>query len=122
MKMLRRSLLVGACALVALTVSLSAHMKLEKAEPAADAALSASPKHVQLWFTEKPDLKVTKVELKGPAGPVKLAAAHMMGAMSVMAALDGELADGAYTVSWQSAGNDGHVQKGEYAFRLKRAK
>ena len=34
--MLSRSMLVAACALVALTVSLSAHMKLEKAEPAAE--------------------------------------------------------------------------------------
>ena len=91
MKVLSRSMMVAACALVALTVSLSAHMALQKADPARDATVTATPKHVQLWFTEKPDLKVTKVELKGPAGPVKLAAAHMMGAMSVMAALEGEL-------------------------------
>jgi methionine-rich copper-binding protein CopC len=121
MKVLSRTMLVAACALVALTVTLSAHMKMDKSEPTPDAALTVAPKHVQLWFTQKPDLKVTKIELEGPSGPVKLAAAHMMGAMSVMAAVDGELKDGAYTVSWQSAGDDGHVQKGKYAFQLKRA-
>ena len=120
MKTLTRSILIVGCALVALTVSLSAHMALEKADPARDATVAATPKHVQLWFTQKPDLKVTKIDLEGPAGPVKLAAAHMMGAMSVMAAVDGELKDGAYSVSWQSAGDDGHVQKGKYAFQLKR--
>lgn len=116
------SVLCVACALVLLTVSLAAHMALQKADPARDATVTATPKHVQLWFTQKPDLKVTKIDLEGPSGPVKLAPAHMMGAMSVMAAVDGELADGAYTVSWQSAGDDGHVQKGKYAFQLKRAK
>jgi hypothetical protein len=108
--------------LVALTVSLGAHMKVDKSEPTSKAALTAAPKQVQLWFTQKPDLKVTKVEMQGPSGPVKLAPAHLMGAMSVMAAIEGELADGAYTVRWQSAGDDGHVQKGEYGFQLKRAK
>ena len=116
------SILVVACALVALTVSLAAHMALEKADPARDAAVTVTPKHVQLWFTQKPDLKVTKIELQGPAGPIKLAPAHMMGAMSVMAAVEGEVADGSYTVRWQSAGDDGHVQKGAYVFTLKRAK
>ncbi len=117
-----RSVLCVACALVALTVSLGAHMAMEKADPARDTTLAVAPKQVQLWFTQKPDLKVTKIELQGPSGPIKLAPAHMMGAMSVMVGVDGEVADGAYTVRWQSAGDDGHVQKGEYAFHLKRAK
>lgn len=125
MKVLSRgivSVLFVACALVALTVSLGAHMAMEKADPARDITMTVAPKQLQLWFTQKPDLKVTKIELQGPSGPIKLAPAHLMGAMSVMAAVDGELADGAYTVSWQSAGDDGHVQKGKYAFQIKRAK
>ena len=122
MKIQSRNVLFAVGALVALTVSLAAHMAVEKTDPARDATVTLALKHVQLWFTQKPDLKVTKIELEGPSGAVKLAPAHMMGEKSVMAALDGELADGAYTVRWQSAGDDGHVQKGAYAFQLKRAK
>jgi methionine-rich copper-binding protein CopC len=107
-------------ALVALTVGLDAHMKLQKSDPVAGATLTATPKTVSLFYTQKPDLKVTKLSLKGPVGEVKLGVAHMMGDTQLMATVDGEAPDGAYTLSWQTAGDDGHVQKGTIAFTLKR--
>lgn len=104
---------------VALSVVLQAHMKVEKTEPANGASLNAPPPHVQLWLTEKPDLKVTKLELEGVSGKIELGPAHMMGDKTLMAAVTGKMADGKYTVNWQTAGNDGHVQKGTFAFTLK---
>ena len=32
---------------------------------------------------------------------------------------DKDLADGDYVVKWQTSGDDGHIQKGEYKFTLK---
>jgi methionine-rich copper-binding protein CopC len=32
------------------------------------------------------------------------------------------MADGRYTVNWQTAGDDGHLQKGTFAFTVKPAK
>jgi methionine-rich copper-binding protein CopC len=42
-----------------------------------------------------------------------------MGKNNVMAPIVGKMADGKYTVSWQTAGDDGHVQKGTFSFTLK---
>jgi methionine-rich copper-binding protein CopC len=36
--------------------------------------------------------------------------------------IDGTIADGAYVVTWQSAGDDGHLQKGDFKFTFKAAK
>jgi methionine-rich copper-binding protein CopC len=56
--------------------------------------------------------------LTGPSGPVKVAAPHLDG-KSIAAAVQGTLPDGSYTASWQSAGDDGHAQKGEFKFTVK---
>mgnify|MGYP003396268193 CR=1 FL=1 len=66
--------------------SLLAHTKLQKSEPAADSTV-APPAHVQLWFNEAPDLKVSKIEITGPAGKLELGPAHLMDAKTVMATI-----------------------------------
>ena len=101
---------------VVLSVIVQAHAKLEKSEPADKATLSAPPAHVELWFNEKPDVKTSKIALRSAAGPVKLGVVHSM------ADITGDMPDGAYTASWQTAGDDGHVLKGEFTFSLKRVK
>lgn len=114
--------LFAIAAAVAFGAGLSAHMKFDKADPAAKAALTAPPGSIQVWFTEAPDPKISKLDLKGPSGPVKLTGLHVMDKMSLMALVGDAMPDGAYTVSWQSAGDDGHVQKGEYTFSVRRPK
>jgi methionine-rich copper-binding protein CopC len=105
----------------AFSVMVQAHAKLEKTVPADKAALTAAPASVQLFFSEKPDATVSKIELKGPSGMVKLGPAHVMGGKTLMAPIDGPIGDGSYIVNWQTSGDDGHVQKGEFTFSLKRA-
>jgi methionine-rich copper-binding protein CopC len=107
---------------VAFPVLIGAHAKLEKTVPADKAALTAAPTSVQLFFSEKPDAAVSKIELKGPSGMVKLGPAHVMGAKTLMAPIAGPIGDGSYIVNWQTSGDDGHVQKGEFTFTLKHAK
>jgi methionine-rich copper-binding protein CopC len=114
--------IIAVAAVLALGSTLSAHMKFAKAAPAASSSVTAPPSSIQVWFTEAPDPKVSKLDLKGPAGPVKLTDLHVMDKMSLMALVGDAMPDGAYTVSWQSAGDDGHVQKGEFTFTVKRAK
>src|SRR5713101_7939506 len=57
---------------VAFSVLTQAHAKLEKTVPADKAALTAAPTSLQLFFSERPDATVSKIELKGPSGMVKL--------------------------------------------------
>lgn len=108
-----------AVAVLSASVLLLGHSKLEKTEPAANATITAPPPHVALYFSEVPDAAVSKMDIKGPSEKVKLVQTHVMG-KSLMAHIEGEMADGLYTVSWQTAGNDGHPRKGEFAFTLKR--
>ena len=38
---------------------------------------------------------------------------------TIMAVVKGDMADGGYTASWQTAAADGHPEKGTFAFILK---
>lgn len=108
-------------AAVTLSATMLAHTKLEKSVPADGATLTTAPTSVQLFFNEKPDLKVSKIEVTGPSGKVELGPAHSMAEKDVMAAIKGTLGNGTYTVSWQTAGKDGHVRKGTFSFTVSKA-
>jgi hypothetical protein len=116
-----RRIMLTLVAVLALTVWAQAHTKLEKSEPADGATLAAPPASVQLVFNEKPDLKVSKVEITGPSGKVELGPAHSMAEKDMMAPIKGTLANGKYTVAWQAAGSDGHVAKGTFSFTVQKA-
>jgi methionine-rich copper-binding protein CopC len=95
-----------------------AHNRLLKTEPAAQAALKTAPAHVQFWFFEKPDLKITKIAVKGPSGAVDVGPAHAVSEKVIAADFKSKLPAGAYTVSWQTAGDDGHISKGVFSFTV----
>jgi methionine-rich copper-binding protein CopC len=106
-------LVAGALATLAL-----AHNKLMKTEPAAGAALKTSPAHVEMWFDEKPDPAVTKIAVKGPAGAVAIGSPRAGTGKSIVADFKGTLPAGQYSVSWQTAGDDGHMSKGDFGFSV----
>ena len=114
-------ILVGVVTAFVVGGLVQAHTKLEKSEPADGATLSKAPTFVQLFFNETPDLKVSKVELSGPSGKIELGPAHSMADKDIMAAIKGAVGNGKYTVAWQAAGKDGHVQKGAISFTVKAA-
>jgi methionine-rich copper-binding protein CopC len=112
--------LILAAIVASSVVTVFAHMKASKMEPAANSTVTTSPARIQVWFTQAPDPKVSKLELAGPAGPIKLVGFQATTGKSIVATIDGNLLDGRYTARWQAAGDDGHVQKGEYVFTVKR--
>lgn len=122
--MTRRSLSVFVlAALVAMSgVAVLAHMKATRMEPAANATLSAPPAKIQVWFTQAPDPKVSRIDLEGAGGGVRLTGFQVTADKAMTANVDGMLTDGKYTVRWQSAGDDGHVQRGEYTFTVQRTR
>lgn len=122
MRHTRRSVLVALIVVAGLTVGVRAHMKLVKSEPANGATVATAPTAIGLFFSEKIDPSVSRIVLKGAAGDVALAAPQAMGANRLTAPITGTLSDGAYTVTWQSAGKDGHIIKGQLAFSVKRAR
>jgi methionine-rich copper-binding protein CopC len=95
-----------------------AHNGLLKTEPAAHAVLKTAPARIQFWFQEKPDLTVTKVVVKGPAGAVETGPAHPVSENVLVVDFKGKLAAGEYTVTWQTAGDDSHISKGTFSFAV----
>jgi methionine-rich copper-binding protein CopC len=114
--------LTAVVAALALGVSLQAqHAKLLKTSPADKATVAKAPTSVQLWFNEAIDVKLSNIEVTGPDGKVALGMVHAMEPKQLMGPITGKMANGVYTVTWQTAGDDGHVQKGSFTFTLKQA-
>ena len=114
---------VGWClALVVASVAVAAaHMAVQKTMPEADAVLPASPDHIQVWFTQSPDPVISRLVLESANGDVALGTTEVRDDNSLAAMLPSRLAAGDYTVRWRTAGDDGHTQRGEFAFRVSAA-
>jgi methionine-rich copper-binding protein CopC len=120
-QMIRLAILVAVGLM--LPALLQAHARLEKTQPANGLTASVPPPHIQLWFDEEVDVKVSKIELMGPSGKVALGPTHTIGPKSLMAVITGKMADATYSVTWQTAAaDDGHVSKGDFKFTLKQAR
>jgi copper resistance protein C len=98
-----------------------AHLEVVGSEPADGATLDRPVRSLRVFFNQEPDLALSKLELEGPEGAaVEVQGLHTMGQKDLMATVSGRMPDGEYTVKWQTAGDDGHVQKGEIKFTMKR--
>lgn len=118
---LRRYVLIASTVLVAVAAAatLSAHMAYSKSMPDQDATLNESPDHVQVWFTQDPEPAVSQLSLEGPGGEIPLGETKVGDEKSLVAAVPAALAPGSYTVKWRSAGDDGHVLRGDIAFSVR---
>ena len=98
------------------------HLRLVKSVPAKDSVLATAPTHVMLWFSQEPQARLSAITLTGPNG-----ATVALGPVTqcptekelLFAKIDGAMPAGAYTIAWRTAGADGHVIRGEVAFRVR---
>jgi methionine-rich copper-binding protein CopC len=120
-----QSVAVVACLaiLAALTASVSAHLAVSKTMPADQSTVLKPPARVQVWFTQQPSPRVSLLQMKGPGGAeVELGDMEITPQdRSIAVAVRGTLAPGRYEVTWRTAGDDGHVIRGTFAFSLKAA-
>ena len=118
---LRTVLLVAAGLSLAAAAPAPFHLRLTKSSPTANAALSAPPTSIDLWFSQPPELPVTSVKLVGPgASEVSLAPltrAKAEGA-PIVAAVKGTVSPGEYDVRWRTMAKDGHVVSGTFKFTV----
>lgn len=114
--MLKRSVLT-LIAVAALAVApLFAHLAVSKSDPAHEGTITAAPKTVSVWFTQNPVLAVSALTLEGPDGAVALGAVKAGPERSLTAEVLDPLQPGAHTLTWRTAGNDGHVISGTRTF------
>ena len=120
---MRKMKTVGWClALVVASVAVAAaHMAVQKTMPEADAVLTVSPDHIQVWFSQSPDPVISRLTLESANGDVAVGRTEVRDDKSLAATLPSRLAAGDYTVRWRTAGDDGHTQRGEFAFTVRAA-
>lgn len=95
------------------------HLHLLRSAPAADSTVAA-PSTVQLWFTEAPQLAVTSVRMTGPGdAAVPMSRVRAGADKSVVAAVEGQLAPGSYTIAWRTMSRDGHPMRGTIPFTVR---
>jgi methionine-rich copper-binding protein CopC len=107
--------------LLGLATAAYAHFKVSKTEPADGAVVDRPVRDLRIWFSQEPDVALSKLELAGPSGALQVQNVHTMGEKDLMGTVVGTMPDGEYTAKWQAAGDDGHVLKGEWKFTVKRA-
>ncbi|HEU4786586.1 MAG TPA: copper resistance CopC family protein, partial [Gemmatimonadaceae bacterium] len=118
-----RHALIAAGAAVALFITpaiVFAHAHLVRSSPTANASLPAPPDRIALWFSERPELRFTSVQLLDSAGrSIAIGAPSVdVDPAGVVAAITAPLGVGRYTVVWRTAGADGHPSTGKFAFTV----
>ena len=117
----RRALVPALLAsLLVASAAWAVHATLVKALPAIDGTVPAAPTTLTLWFSERPDVALSNVRLRGPDSALVATGAPRAAAdtMAIVSEVRGPLAPGVYTVLYRTAGPDGHVMRGSYKFTL----
>ena len=112
--------LLAAALLLVLATGLLAHGALRRAVPGAGQRVTA-PRELWLEFTEAVELAGTVIALADARGAAVALGppVHPADSSHVIAApIVGTLAPGAYRVTWQITGRDGHPERGRYAFEV----
>jgi methionine-rich copper-binding protein CopC len=100
------------------------HLRLVKAEPAADTTVTAAPREIRLFFSQEPEIRATKVTVTDAASTevtVATAKADAKDGKIVIALITGAVAPGNYTVTWRTMAKDGHAVNGTFHFTLRAA-
>lgn len=98
--------------------SAHAHGLLRESSPRAGSRLTAAPDEIRLTFTERPERVFTRITLTGPNGALVVLDSVLIAGFDASARIAGSLIAGAYTVEWQTAGDDGHPVRGKYVFTI----
>lgn len=106
-------------ALLALPRVAFAHAHLTRSEPARGARLSTAPTALRLWFSEAPQLAVTRIYLIGPArDTIPVGSPQSLPGDGLSVAVTAPLPGGTYTIVYHTAAADGHPVRGSYTFTM----
>jgi methionine-rich copper-binding protein CopC len=96
------------------------HLRLERSEPGKDQTLKGSPTEVRLWYSEKPEARLSSITIQGSdSAKVTLGKVRTTDdPTSIAADIADTLRPGAYVVKWKTAGRDGHALRGSYPFSI----
>jgi methionine-rich copper-binding protein CopC len=116
---MRRSSLIPiiSCLLLLMTGAARAHAFLDHAEPRVGNKVSAPPREVTLWFTQKLEAAFSAVTVTNAAGQrVDTGKARISGnQMSISLRAGGA---GTYHVNWHVLSVDTHTTEGNFTFQV----
>ncbi len=98
-----------------------AHPELQSAEPAAGAAVSASPKQIRITFNESVLPQFSGVEVKDQAGKIITTGKATIDPANkrlLVVPVEEPLPPGNYKVEWHAVSGDTHRVKGNYSFSV----
>ncbi|HUF64763.1 MAG TPA: CopD family protein [Gemmatimonadaceae bacterium] len=105
--------------LAATAVAAGAHGVLLRSSPAAGENLAVAPREIRLVFNERPERVFTRIALLSPEGvSVALDTIVIGPGNTATARVSGALRSGLHTVTWRTAGRDGHPVGGEFTFSI----
>ncbi|GAV35108.1 copper resistance protein C precursor [Roseomonas sp. TAS13] len=115
---IRRGVFAAAFAALLAPGAASAHAMLHSSDPTDGATLSASPRALNLMFTE--DCRVTALRLLDEGGREHQLRREGGRAASsrATATVATPLPPGAYRLEWRAMGDDGHVMSGAVRFAV----
>ncbi len=97
----------------------SAYTPLLRAEPAIDSVQSRAPRTLRLYFDALPNVDVSNLVLRGPAGDYNLRGLHTMAADDLMIEILDPLTEGDYVVEWVTrVGEDPVLHQGSFGFKV----
>src|SRR5690242_10062755 len=111
-RLVSRASALAIVAVLALPIAVWAHAHLRRSDPSARARVTTPPTAIRLWFTERPELGFTRVQLRAAdTTEIALGAVTRLGddPMGVAIAIPRALTPGSYTVLWRTAAADGHA-------------
>jgi methionine-rich copper-binding protein CopC len=96
-----------------------AHAMLDHATPKVGSTVSAPPKDIVLWFTEKLEPAFSSIEVRNEQGAVVTAGkATVIGDRTQLRAPLKALQPGTYKVNWKVLSVDTHRTEGSFSFRV----
>lgn len=97
------------------------HLRLTGSQPAKDTVLATAPTRICLWYSQKPQLRLSSVTLTGPNGKVALSDLSMEARDSapIVTKIEGAMPPGSYVIAWRTASSDGHPIRGTIPFSVR---
>ncbi len=115
----RVALIAAVIAVLCTPLALFAHAKLLRSSPADNASLPVAPTSISLWFSEKPELKFSSIQLTDSTGAaIALGAVAPTDSMGLTAPITTPIGPGKYTIAWKTAASDGHGTNGKVNFHV----
>ena len=104
--------------LLATTLVVQGHAILISSEPAKGQVVKGPEIKVSLRFNSRVDAKRSRLTLVAPGGKEASLAIDKRSAVGSLSSNATGLSVGAYVLRWQVLAGDGHVSRGEVAFRI----